>query len=113
MELSLAQRVNQLLDLLDEAVRELSEISQGIERTRSDKSLHNERKVEKTPDLDLYERWMAEMAEREARLKVFDEVRSKNRGKTPEEVQKDVAKALSEVSEGARQLRRKRAQGGH
>ena len=60
-------------------------------------------------DIDLYERWMAE---REARLKVFDEVRSKSRGKTPEEVEKDVAEAVSEVRESSRQLRGKRAQGG-
>src|SRR5688572_20074245 len=60
-------------------------------------------------DIDLYERWVAE---REARVKVFDEVRSKNRGKTPEEVEKDVAEAASEVRESLRQLRGKRAQGG-
>jgi prevent-host-death family protein len=60
-------------------------------------------------DIDLYERWVAE---REARLKVFDEVRSKNRGKTPQEVEKDVAEAVTEVRQSSRQLRGKRAQGG-
>jgi prevent-host-death family protein len=60
-------------------------------------------------DIDLYERWQEE---RETRLKVFDEVRSKSGGKTPEEVEKDVAEAVSEVRESARQLRGKRAQGG-
>jgi hypothetical protein len=113
MELSLAQRVNQLLQLLDEAVRELSEISEGIERTRSEKNLRTERMVEKIPDLDRYERWMAEITEGEARLQVFDKVRSKNGGKTPEEAERDLAKAFSEITESARQLRRKRAQGGH
>jgi len=60
-------------------------------------------------DIDLYQRWQEE---REARFKVFDEVRSKGRGKTPEEVEKDVAEAVSEVRESARQVRGKRAQGG-
>ncbi len=60
-------------------------------------------------DIDLYERWQEE---REARFKVFDEVRSKNRGRAPEEVEKEVAEAISEVREGARLLRGKRAQGG-
>ena len=60
-------------------------------------------------DIDLYERWVAE---REARLKVFDEVRSKNRGKKPQEVEKDVAEAVTEVRQSSRQLRGKRAQGG-
>ena len=60
-------------------------------------------------DIDLYERWQEE---REARFKVLDEIRSKSRGKTPEEVEKDVAEAVSEVRESARQLRGKRAQGG-
>ena len=60
-------------------------------------------------DIDLYERWVSE---REARLKVFDEVRSKNRGKTPQEVEKDVAETVTEVRQSSRQLRGKRAQGG-
>lgn len=60
-------------------------------------------------DIDLYERWQEE---REARFKVLDEIRSKSHGKTPEEVEKDVAEAVSEVRERARQLRGKRAQGG-
>jgi prevent-host-death family protein len=60
-------------------------------------------------DIDLYKQWAAE---REARLKVFDDVRAKNRGKTPAEVEKDIAEAISEVRESARQPRGKRAQGG-
>lgn len=59
-------------------------------------------------DIDLYQRWQEE---REARLKVFDEVRSKSRRKTPEEVEKDVGEAVSEVRESARRLRGRRAQG--
>lgn len=60
-------------------------------------------------DIDLYERWQEE---RETRFKVLDEIRAKSRGKTPEEVEKDVAEAVSEVRERARQLRGRRAQGG-
>lgn len=60
-------------------------------------------------DIDLYERWQEE---REARFKVLDEIRAKSRGKTPEEVEKDVAEAVSEVRESARHLRGKRAPGG-
>lgn len=60
-------------------------------------------------DVDLYERWQAE---RETRLKVFDEVRSKNRGQRSGEVEKDVAEAVSETRRGGHLLRGKRAQGG-
>jgi prevent-host-death family protein len=45
-------------------------------------------------DIDLYERWRAE---RDARLRVFDEIRKKNRGKSPAEVDRDVTEAISEV----------------
>ena len=60
-------------------------------------------------DIDLYELWQEE---REARFRVLDEIRSKSRGKRPEEVEKDVAETVSEVRASARQLRGKRAQGG-
>jgi prevent-host-death family protein len=60
-------------------------------------------------DIDLYNRWAAE---REARLKVFDDLRAKNRSKRPAEIEKDVAEAISEVRENIRQPRGKRAQGG-
>jgi DNA repair ATPase RecN len=113
MELTLAHRVNQLLHLLDEAMRELSEISEGIKRTRSETNLSGERRSEKIPNLDLYKRGLTEIAGSDAPLKVFDEVHSKNRGETPEELEKYLAKAFSEITESARKLRRKRAQGGH
>ncbi len=60
-------------------------------------------------DIDLYELWQEE---REARFGVLDEMRSKSRGKRQEEIEKDVAEAVSEVRASARQLRGKRAQGG-
>ncbi len=60
-------------------------------------------------DIDLYELWQEE---REARFGVLDEIRSKSRGKRPEEIENDIAKAVSEVRVSARQLRGKRAQGG-
>ena len=60
-------------------------------------------------DFDLYELWQEE---RETRFGVLDEIRSKGRGKRPEEIEKDVAQAVSEVMASARQLRGKRAQGG-
>ena len=60
-------------------------------------------------DIDLYERWQEEW---EVRLGVLDEMRSKNRGKRPQEVEKDVAEAVSEARARTRQLRGKRAQGG-
>ncbi len=60
-------------------------------------------------DIDLYELWQEE---REARFGVLDEIRSKSRGKRPEEIEKDVAEAVSEVRASARPLRGKRAQGG-
>ena len=59
-------------------------------------------------DVDLYERWQAE---RESRFRVFDEVRSKNRGRRSGEVEKDVAEAVSETRKGAHLLRGRRAQG--
>lgn len=45
-------------------------------------------------DIERYEKWMAE---REARFKVFDEIRAKNLDKDPAEVEKDIAEALAEV----------------
>ncbi len=60
-------------------------------------------------DIDLYELWQEE---RETRFGVLDEIRSKGRGKKPEEIEKDVAEAVAEVRASARQLRGKRAQGG-
>ncbi len=60
-------------------------------------------------DIDLYELWQEE---REARFGVLDEIRSKGRGKRPEEIEKDVAEAVAEVRASARQLRGKRAHGG-
>jgi len=60
-------------------------------------------------DIDLYELWQEE---REARFGVLDEIRSKSRGKRPEEIENDVAKAVSEIRASTRKLRGKRAQGG-
>ncbi len=60
-------------------------------------------------DIDLYELWQEE---REIRFGVLDEIRSKGRGKRPEEIKRDVAEAVAEVRASARQLRGKRAQGG-
>ena len=60
-------------------------------------------------DIDLYERWMAES---EGRFKAFDEARSKNRDKRPEEVEKDIGEAVSRVREKLRLPRGRRAQGG-
>ncbi len=60
-------------------------------------------------DIELYELWQVE---REARFVVLDEIRSKGRGKRPEEIERDVAEAVAEVRASARQLRGKRAQGG-
>ncbi len=60
-------------------------------------------------DIELYERWQEE---REIRFGVLDEIRSKGLGKRPEEIEKDVAEAVSEVRASARQIRGKRAQGG-
>ena len=60
-------------------------------------------------DIDLYERWRAE---RDARLRVFDEMRKKNRGKSPTEVDRDVKEAISEVRASKGLKREKHAQGG-
>ena len=60
-------------------------------------------------DVDLYERWKAA---REARLTVFDEIRSKNRDKSPEGMEKDIREGISEVRAAKRMPREKRAQGG-
>lgn len=60
-------------------------------------------------DIDLYERWRAM---RDARLGVFDEIRTRNRGKSPGEVERDVREAISEVRATKRLQREKRAQGG-
>ncbi|MCH7912973.1 MAG: type II toxin-antitoxin system Phd/YefM family antitoxin [Deltaproteobacteria bacterium] len=60
-------------------------------------------------DIELYERWQEE---REIRFGVLDEIRSKGRRKRPEEIERDVAEAVSEVRASARQIRGKRAQGG-
>jgi len=60
-------------------------------------------------DIELYQRWQEE---REIRFGVLDEIRSKGRRKRPEEIERDVAEAVSEVRASARQIRGKRAQGG-
>lgn len=59
-------------------------------------------------DIDLYDRWKAA---RDARLQVFDEIRARNRGKSPSEVERDVKEAISEVRAAKRLKREKRAQG--
>lgn len=58
-------------------------------------------------DIERYEKWMAE---REARFKVFDEIRARNLDKDPAEVEKDIAEAIAEVRAMKRSQRRKRAQ---
>lgn len=60
-------------------------------------------------DIDLYERWRAA---RDARLQVFDEIRNRNRGKSPAAVDRDVREAISEVRASKGPKREKRAQGG-
>lgn len=59
-------------------------------------------------DVERYEQWMAE---REARFKVFDEIRARNLDRDPAEVEKDVAEALAEVRATKRPMQGKRAQG--
>lgn len=60
-------------------------------------------------DIDLYERWRDE---REARFRALDEIRARKLDKTPQEVEGDVAAAVSEVRAGTRLPRGRRAQSG-
>ena len=93
-----------------EARAKFSEILGRVQFGKETVIVEKQRKpVAAVIDIDLYERWMAE---REGHFEVFDEARSKNRDKSPEEVEKDIREAVSGVREKVRLPRGRRAQGG-